>query len=125
MKFLVVLSLSVLSFSAMADSVSKEYVGSANGSACSLSISTGSEYGDSIRLGNCNSSLPTNFKIKVIDNKISIPRDYAQVDEGKDCTIVVKVNSKAEPVSAVMKAGSFFSPILLPKLNCKNLVQVK
>lgn len=105
--------------------VRKDYTGSRNGRACNLSISTGSQFGDSVILDSCHSVLPTNYKAKIVDNKMTIPRGYAQIDESTDCTMVIKFDNNNNPISASMKVGSGFSPILRPKLPCNDLVQVK
>ncbi len=114
----------VLSFSASAEVVKREYTGSNNGQACTLRISIDPEHGDRVSLDGCSAHLPTNVRLVPKDGKLFVPRDYGHLDE-KDCTIEVTLNKMNEPTKAKMSAGGFFSPILLPKLTCRNLVQIK
>lgn len=118
-------ALLIVSFSAKTEVISKEYTGNNRGKACTLNISTGSEYGDHISLDDCSSTLPSNVKLIAKDGRIFVPRGYAQISESKDCTIELTLNQNNEPTKAKMKAGGFFSPILLNKLTCENLILVK
>ncbi len=112
-------ALALVSLSAQAEVA--EYSGSNNGQPCQLSVQLKPV---EVSLNDCRSDYGTNSEIKIIKGKAFVK--YAGLDSEGDCSITISYDKNNTPTKAVMKVAPFiFSPPILHKMTCNDLVRVK